>query len=587
MKKMTLFACAILLTSVVGFTGCKQQQGQNDPQPKAPEVSTDIAISLPNQVGGPRRMPSATVQANGQTDFATNGMINLVLVPFASPAAVTASSVRYGANLNLGDLSGDVALANSANGRAKVFSDKQVPQGTSAFLFYGESGASATNLFSSGKLAGSLIGEPAAFSFKLQPICANTGSVDTDAALFIAYLNLVANATDENGVAWKDYTALINQGYYDMFQAYKDLNTLTTFGVERMMSDLYHSLDVNTDSLSRAIRKAITNATYASLNGSDKIELVSGMQNFPQKYNIPSGAVSVAYSAGAFGSNAAHDFGGLTIAALDRYVYPASLWYFANTKIKTSSASKASAYTSASSWAAILGQYENDDASVSTSTRSIALKDTIQYAVARLDVCVKTADGLTLNDNNPVESMRAINIPAAGYPLKAVLVGNQKHVGFDFTPGSLSSSDADFGKVYTIYDTIMSSAIAAQPSASAYSAVNSTLVLETAEDDGANGSDVYVALEFVNTGSDFYGIDQQLIPAGARFYLVGQLAASAATQTGNKVFKQDFTTTARFNIKNLTKAYSTIPDLKAPQLEIGMSVDLSWQAGHSYDIDLE
>ena len=128
MKKMTLFACAILLTSVVGFTGCKQQQGQNDPQPKAPEVSTDIAISLPNQVGGPRRMPSATVQANGQTDFATNGMINLVLVPFASPAAVTASSVRYGANLNLGDLSGDVALANSANGRAKVFSDKQVPR---------------------------------------------------------------------------------------------------------------------------------------------------------------------------------------------------------------------------------------------------------------------------------------------------------------------------------------------------------------------------------------------------------------------------------------------------------------------------
>ncbi|MCR5050736.1 MAG: hypothetical protein K6A36_06585 [Paludibacteraceae bacterium] len=584
---MTLFACAILLTSVVGFTGCKQQQSQDEPQTKTPEVSTDIAISLPNQVGGPRRMPSTTVQTNGQTDFATNGMTNLVLVPFKASAAVTSSSTRYGANLELGDLSGDVALASNANGRAKVFSDKQVPQGTSAFLFYGESGAANTNLFSSGKLAGTLTGEPAAFSFKLQPICSNTGNVDTDAALFIAYLNLVASATDENGVAWKDYTAALNQGYYEMFQSYKGLNTLTTFGVERMMNDLYHSLDVNTDSLSRAIRKAITNSTYASLNGSNKVELVTGMKNFPQKYNIPTGAVSVAFATGAFGSNAAHDFGGLTIASLDRYVYPASLWYFANTKIKTSSASKASAYTSAASWAAILGQYENDNASVSTSTRSIALKDTIQYAVARLDVCVKTANSLTLNDNNPVENMRAVNIPASGYPLKAVLVGNQKNVGFDFTPGSLSSSDADFGKVYTIYDTIMSAAIAAQPSASTYSSVNSTLVLETAADDGAQGSDVYVALEFVNSGSDFYGIDQQLIPAGARFYMVGKLAASAATETGSKVFKQDFTTTARFSISNLAKAYSTIPDLKAPQLEIGMSVDLSWQAGHTYDISLE
>ena len=130
-------------------------------------------------------------------------------------------------------------------------------------------------------------------------------------------------------------------------------------------------------------------------------------------------------------------------------------------------------------------------------------------------------------------------------------------------------------------------AIYAQPSASVYSAVNSTLVLETRADDGANGSDVYVALEFLNTGDDFYGIDHQMIPAGARFYLVGKLEADDATQTDLKVFKQDYTTTARFSINNLTKAYNTIPDLKAKQLEIGMSVDLYWTAGHTYDIAFE
>lgn len=580
MKKMTFLACAILLTSVVGFTGCKPQNVE-EPQQKAPAVTTDIAISLPAQVGGPRRMPGQTVQTAGATDFATNGMTNIVLIPFAASAKVTSSSVRYGENISLGDLT----AANSASkvgGHAKVYSDKQVPQGTSAFLFYGKSGATNANLFSCGALAGSITGEPSTFSFSLQPICDGTavGNITTDAALFNAYLNLVAGAQDANGVAWKDYTTGLNQGYYDLFQSYKDLTTLSTFGVERMMTDLYNSLSLNVDSLAKAIRKAILDPTYASLDGSGNVKLVSGMQNFPRKYNIPEGAVSVAFAEGSFGNNAAHSFGSLAPAGLGNYVYPAALWYFANTKIKTSASSQAAAYVNNASWKSILEGYEKDDASVSSSTRSIALKDTIQYAVARLDVRVKAADGGTLNDNNPVASQQAVSVPVGGYPLKAVLVGNQKNVGFDFAPLSGSS-------VYTIYDTLLTANIAAAPSASDYSAANSTLVLETATDDGANGSDVFIALEFVNTGSDFYGLGGQIVPAGARFYLVGQLAAASATETGGKVFKQDYTTTARFNIKNLTKAYSTIPDLKAPQLEIGMSVDLSWESGHTYDIDLE
>ena len=96
----------------------------------------------------------------------------------------------------------------------------------------------------------------------------------------------------------------------------------------------------------------------------------------------------------------------------------------------------------------------------------------------------------------------------------------------------------------------------------------------------------YVAVELVNTSDkDFYGADG-IVPIGAKFYLVGQLAATAATETGNQVFKQDYTTTARFSIKDLKSAYVNIPDLKSPQLEIGMSVDLSWKSGHTYDVEL-
>ena len=54
-----------------------------------------------------------------------------------------------------------------------------------------------------------------------------------------------------------------------------------------------------------------------------------------------------------------------------------------------------------------------------------------------------------------------------------------------------------------------------------------------------------------------------------------------------KVFKQDFTTIAKLNLKDLKKAYNTIPDLRTPQLEIGFAVDLTWQDGHVYEIDFE
>ena len=236
----------------------------------------------------------------------------------------------------------------------------------------------------------------------------------------------------------------------------------------------------------------------------------------------------------------------------------------------------------------MLDSYGDADGSVTSTTKSIALIDTIQYAVARLDVQVKFSD-IVIKCNDPADPQTAesdhgldVEFPISGYPMKAVLVGGQRNVGFDFTP-------LDASAVYTIYDTVMTSAIYAQKNASVYSAANSTLVLETKVDDNAHGSDVNVALEFINTGKDFYGVDNQLIPAGARFYIVGTLKAEDATEAAldHKVFKQDYTTTARFNISTLKKAYSTIPDLKAPQLEIGMSVDLTWQAGHTYDISIE
>ena len=126
---------------------------------------------------------------------------------------------------------------------------------------------------------------------------------------------------------------------------------------------------------------------------------------------------------------------------------------------------------------------------------------------------------------------------------------------------------------------------------------NYTLALESTTDEK-----VRIALELVNNLGDFYNDRGELVPNGAKFYLVGQLdptdvtttdpahtgTASNKANTGGKVFKQDFFTqvTLRLGNKCLKKAYNTIPDLRATKLELGLSVDLNWQQGMSFDVTL-
>lgn len=579
------YVAMIGLVGVATLVSCEKKKSEEPAaQANAPQVTTDIAISLPGQVGAAgaaaRRMPGATVQLGGHTDFGTNGMNGITLVPFGPSAKVTTSSVRLGDNIVLGAIGATQTYTASPNGRAKVFTGKSVPLGSSAFLFYGESGKSGSN-FEKGSLAASLTGQPSAFTFSLEPINPNASTVETNAAYtgLIAYLNAVANASDGTKM-WKEYTSSDNKGLYETFQKYSSATVLSSFGIRRMMEDLYKSLMMTTgDAMATAIKAAIADATYATVNTeTGALELVSSLQGFPASVNLPDGAVAVVYNTTTkqFDGNAAHAYGGLEPAQVDRYVYPASLWYTANTQIKTANTSKLDNYTGAESWKAILATYENDNSSVNASTRSIALKDTIQYAVARLDVKVKFKEGTNLEDNDPVTTNNKVTNPAGGYPVSAVLVGGQKNVGFDFTQATYGGS---IGYAYTIYDNVMTNTMTYD--ASGYSAANSTLVLETPA-----GENEFIAIEFTNTSTkDFYGVDG-IVPVGGKFYLVGQLTASAADETGSKVFKQDYTTTAAVAIKNLKSAYNTIPDLKAPQLEIGLSVDLNWESGHVYEIDL-
>ena len=91
-----------------------------------------------------------------------------------------------------------------------------------------------------------------------------------------------------------------------------------------------------------------------------------------------------------------------------------------------------------------------------------------------------------------------------------------------------------------------------------------------------------------NSGTDFYGV-QGKIAAGAKFYLVAQLDPTAVNPTPSvgSVFLKNYQTEANLTITSLKNAYVTIPDLRASELVLGLSVDLKWETGIKFDVEIK
>ena len=168
----------------------------------------------------------------------------------------------------------------------------------------------------------------------------------------------------------------------------------------------------------------------------------------------------------------------------------------------------------------------------------------------------------------------SVTLPADGFQLTGVLIGGQKNVGWNFAP-------VTGGTEYTVYDA----AVAANTYVDRTSALkNRTLVLETAGASSDPFETVQFALEFVNNSSEaFQGVDG-IVPVGGKFYLVGKITSNVDNP---KVFQQDYYTTATVTINSLANAYNVVPDLRTPQLELGLSVDLEWQKGLEADVTIE
>ena len=344
---------------------------------------------------------------------------------------------------------------------------------------------------------------------------------------------------------------------------------------------------------------------------------------FPSQFALPQGATHIKFDDTKktfyYVENYNTTAVGGTTFTVDDYYYPAELCYFGNSPIRVSDAEHVVAQypENVTSWNTE-GSWSSDWAlgHVQSTTRSVAMKNDINYGTALLKTTVGYTAGI-LKDNNAAiqlrdygatEADKNITVTNNSFKLVSIIIGDQwPKVGWNFLPITTDPGNANYRKGY-IYDNQITNKGAIPSSIESASEPNYTLVFDNYQSDLAVDaqSKVYVALELQNnTGRDFFGKDN-LITNGSNFYLIGELDPAGktgpvlpayhalppydvttveGTRTVPRVFIQDHMTTANFKIgvNSLKYAYLTVPDLRSSSVTLGLSVDLMWEAGLTFD----
>ena len=339
------------------------------------------------------------------------------------------------------------------------------------------------------------------------------------------------------------------------------------------------------------------------------------LKGYPHVFNIPDGVAQLEFTDFTEDAQGKVTDGGFSFRDVDsstslidlsttldvtKYTYPAELLYFDNSLLRVNDDDVAAAdypngynVWDTNSWDGW------KIAPVASTTRSVAVKNNINYGVAMLATSVTYDDtiGDTFEDNRPAdEGVKLAESDIKSLTLTGVLIGGQyKNVGWNF----IRKDESNDNKNYVIFDNQIASG--AIPTTSS----NYTLVFDNYANDA---TDVRVALEFTNNSDkDIYGIGG-MIPKGGVFYLAGVLdltnntetitwpeyyaippytTAGVTDTTKKRVFIQDYVTSATFKIgkTSLKNAYTTIPDLRASQISLGLSVDLNWRPGLNFNVN--
>ena len=522
-------------------------------QPTAKQV--DLLMSI-----GDRAMKPRQISANTHRAATFQGMDLLVAIPFRTNNAAVAVTDEP-----LIDLVGAAEDPNRVENHNNYYVDHcQLMTGTNRMLVYGKSKPVDTNPAINGKLSDlpTKRTKTENIMFSLVSMHSNPLEIDDDATALANYMTNIANTS-----GWSTTEDPTLKSYYlDFIRSDGDdggLMSGAAANIKAFVAALKALLTGKDDDLSKAIKN--------NIDANSSIE----DNEYPRSIGLPDGAAVIRWTGNKFEvrtTTTTLD----NINGINRYTYPAELVFFTDSPIRTSAeeVSKTTYQNMAANmpWATFLGQHYNGSTAVNTNTKAVAVENPLQYGVANLQLTL-TSMAATLRD---AKDMPVTNADMTHLPLKGVIIGGQHTVGHNMKPrGEQTDVDGRF-----IYETTVdNTSIATQ----GYK--TNTLVLQSYDDEK-----VPVILEFENkTGHAFIGKDGVVYP-DMRFYLIGVIDPADKKEAGkdytNRVFTQDYTTTMSMSVTSLANAYTSMPDLLAPRLEVGVQVVTKWIQATTTNVEL-
>lgn len=512
-----------------------------------------LSLSVKN-VGAAPDAASKTYASITQTDGSFRGIEQVHIVPFhTSSEVVQPADERLGSqNVQLSHAEvGSSGLVRNNN--SHFFNKAALPTGMNRVLVYGKAMDNGSLGTKQGRHLNGILNpegltDPARardITFHLEPILDQdtdeqteiTGKID----LILEQLNNLVYLIQDTG----------NEGIADIFRIIKHDKMILSCCYQvfnQMRQDILTGLNrLPFDNATMELRRSIVDA----VNIFSDVLADAGGADFPSAYGIPDGTYGFWWNGQSF----VRLINGVNISLVDpaAYCYPPSLWYYANSSIRTSS-EKSLRYLYSqeqADWNAILAQY-TDGSSVSLSTGSVAIEDPLQYGVGLLELNLDTAS--------------EASVSAGGCKLTGIIIGDQKDLDYRFLPAEpLAANPGRY-----IFDNILGElklGTAGEPV--------QMLVLPTPEHEP-----VLFALEFQNQGSTLFCQQGEILP-WCKFYLAGKLNWEDANQPNGgeilkSVFSRDHKTSVEVSVKSLLNAYNTVPDLHDPQLEIGLVAEMKW-----------
>jgi hypothetical protein len=556
-------------------------------------VPVSISLSVAANNTGTVRMTPAATQNNGEF----RGIQDLWLVPFKKAGKITAENTVENTPLPLIQSTGE--KIPFSNGAAKYFFQPEAMKmqlGTASFLAYGRATNDDSAPATYGKLTASYTSgkdfTPANVTFT--PVSISDEAANTDKATLIA--QYLTNIAKEN---W--YTSA-DAGVAELFNNFANIHNSSpepfagsSTNILKHVNETFATVrDHIADPLKTEILDAIKDAKYVTFdNTNNVVTALSGtvydMTGYP--VNLPEGVAGMKWnkSTNKFESRPGNYF--------ENYVYPAELYYFANSRIYTSTEKKEENFktgTDADTWVSFTSrEYENkgtDDegTAVDADTRSIALIEPLQYGVACLEVQIRAGLANLRHAGTGVVALSpSTTEPAAQgtFPLTAILVGGQHIQGFDFTPKYPGESTATEDKEYIIYDKSIEgegvclgdhikNGEAANFSKSLY-----TLTLQTKKDNS-----VKVVLEFLNNSDTDFKCNSGIIYRNTKFYLMASVVnlETSDLERDKQVLTKDHKSKILLTISDLSSAYNALPSLSSDKVRLFETVTAGisdWQTG--------